>query len=265
MLLGHHILNKAAFDLHPTGESSKKFLALMNEPFDVQIMERLKKSADNIQKKAIDIPWRKDLQTWPPHNLQNFSSVAFYRMFPSSTHRGQQGAEQELSSEEQTLKHAQWAEAHVIVQKYIEDELHPTFERIQLLNKVFGHTIRTQPLKKRFPCFDPVDIPEAIQYFDIWYQSHQGKVWPAQLATLAAVYLLDVHPFENGNGRTARFVVDWILQLYNLPPASFFDRFQALLARSTEVWDTPHHVAVNNILMGVTNTLNILQNPNYPT
>ncbi|WP_183133408.1 Fic family protein, partial [Pseudomonas cannabina] len=42
-----------------------------------------------------------------------------------------------------------------------------------------------------------------------------------QLALAAAAYknLVSIHPFEDGNGRTTRLVMDWMLQRRGLPPA----------------------------------------------
>jgi hypothetical protein len=39
-----------------------------------------------------------------------------------------------------------------------------------------------------------------------------------------------IHPFGDGNGRTARLVADWILQRHGLPPATFSKSKRNILA-----------------------------------
>jgi hypothetical protein len=44
---------------------------------------------------------------------------------------------------------------------------------------------------------------------------------PLLLAAQLYQRLLSIHPFQNGNGRTARLVLDWLLLRQGLPPAVF--------------------------------------------
>jgi len=42
-------------------------------------------------------------------------------------------------------------------------------------------------------------------------------------AVEASQRLVSIHPFEDGNGRTARLLADWLLQRSGLPPLGFDD------------------------------------------
>ena len=46
------------------------------------------------------------------------------------------------------------------------------------------------------------------------------KTNPIELAARAFQYFVSIHPFDNGNGRTSRLVMDYILKRLNLPPAA---------------------------------------------
>ncbi len=44
-----------------------------------------------------------------------------------------------------------------------------------------------------------------------WYSANKNKLHPFELATLIHAKLTWIHPFEDGNGRTSRAVMNWIL------------------------------------------------------
>lgn len=48
----------------------------------------------------------------------------------------------------------------------------------------------------------------------------KGEANIIEIAALAYQKIVSIHPFEDGNGRTARLVMDYILQVGGLPPAS---------------------------------------------
>lgn len=44
-----------------------------------------------------------------------------------------------------------------------------------------------------------------------WYKSNEKKLHPFELATMIHGKIAGIHPFEDGNGRTARAIMNWIL------------------------------------------------------
>lgn len=87
------------------------------------------------------------------------------------------------------------------------------------------------------------DVPQALGDFFRWYEFNKGKIEPVALAALSYRWLVSIHPFSNGNGRTARLVQDWILQENGYPPAAIqSDRASvASFGRSSDQAETEFH------------------------
>jgi len=71
------------------------------------------------------------------------------------------------------------------------------------------------------PCL-PQKLPSNLNEFDIWINNeikkcNQGVKNPILLAAQAYQRLVTLHPFENGNGRIARLLMDYILERYEVP------------------------------------------------
>lgn len=52
-----------------------------------------------------------------------------------------------------------------------------------------------------------------------WLKDSEKKIHPVELAALAHHRLTEIHPFIDGNGRTARLVMNLILFRHGYPPA----------------------------------------------
>jgi len=50
-----------------------------------------------------------------------------------------------------------------------------------------------------------------------WYDANKNKRHPFELATLVHAKIAWIHPFEDGNGRTARAIMNWILMKKGYP------------------------------------------------
>ena len=63
--------------------------------------------------------------------------------------------------------------------------------------------------------------PEKIQDFMKksfqWYYSNRKKLHPVELGAILHNKLVRIHPFTDGNGRTARLIANWILLKNNFP------------------------------------------------
>jgi hypothetical protein len=71
-------------------------------------------------------------------------------------------------------------------------------------------------------------VPELLNRLMDWYAASKNVLRPIELAGQAYHHLVTIHPFDNGNGRTARLVADWILQRNGLPPSAM-NRDEAML------------------------------------
>lgn len=65
-----------------------------------------------------------------------------------------------------------------------------------------------------------VKVPKLMSEFEIWLRESRG-LHPVVLAAKAHIKLARIHPFEDGNGRTCRLLVNYILMKNGYPPALF--------------------------------------------
>jgi Fic family protein len=64
-----------------------------------------------------------------------------------------------------------------------------------------------------------VAVPGLMQDFAAWLTGEAQNLSPVERAALAHFRLVDIHPFADGNGRTARLLMNLILLRAGYPPA----------------------------------------------
>ena len=71
----------------------------------------------------------------------------------------------------------------------------------------------------RFEYASPEETPALMADLVDWYNEEEkkGKLSPVELATLFHYRYIRIHPFEDGNGRIARLLVNYILARHNYP------------------------------------------------
>ncbi len=62
-------------------------------------------------------------------------------------------------------------------------------------------------------------VPDLMEEFAAWLNGGGGKLHPIELATEVHYRLVTIHPFVDGNGRTARLLMNLILMQHGYPPA----------------------------------------------
>lgn len=65
---------------------------------------------------------------------------------------------------------------------------------------------------------NPMKVPELMQEFFVWLQG-KNIDHPATIAADAHLKLVSIHPFVDGNGRTARLLLNLLLMQTGYPPA----------------------------------------------
>ena len=63
------------------------------------------------------------------------------------------------------------------------------------------------------------DIPHRLAGWEDWLKNSEENIYPVELAALAHHRLTEIHPFTDGNGRTAQLVMNLILSCHGYPPA----------------------------------------------
>jgi Fic family protein len=61
------------------------------------------------------------------------------------------------------------------------------------------------------------EIPELMSRFFIWFNNKKDRLHPVELGAMAHLKLAQIHPFVDGNGRTARMIMNWVLQSNGYP------------------------------------------------
>lgn len=98
----------------------------------------------------------------------------------------------------------------------------------------------------RFDYASPEETPALMADLVDWYNKAEqsGKYTPVELAVLFHYRYIRIHPFEDGNGRIARLMVNYILARHNWPMIVIRSRnkrdyLEALHQADLEVGDSP--------------------------
>lgn len=105
--------------------------------------------------------------------------------------------------DEQTVKMI-----HYLVLKTIDNENAGTYRSINFRISGSNH----QP-----PHF--LQVPHEMKELMDWYGQFKDQLHPVELAALFHFKFVYIHPFADGNGRTARLLMNLILMSYGFPPA----------------------------------------------
>lgn len=78
-------------------------------------------------------------------------------------------------------------------------------------NAGFYRTLRVRISGSQHICPNPVKIPAHMEQYFEFYRENKDKLHPVKLAADMHEKLVAIHPFIDGNGRTARLVMNLIL------------------------------------------------------
>lgn len=63
----------------------------------------------------------------------------------------------------------------------------------------------------------PVEVHPMLTEFFQWYNRNKNKIHPVELAALAHLKFVTIHPFGDGNGRISRLIMNFILSRKKYP------------------------------------------------
>jgi len=63
----------------------------------------------------------------------------------------------------------------------------------------------------------PAEIYPLLREFFAWYSKSRKKLHPVELAALAHLKFVTIHPFTDGNGRMSRLIMNFILHKHGFP------------------------------------------------
>jgi len=113
-----------------------------------------------------------------------------------------------LARGEEPLTENNLRQIHALVLKAIDDEEAGRYRR--------GH-VRLSG--SEFVPPDPAAVPSSMSDFVTWLNGEAQSLSPVEQAARAHFRLVDIHPFTDGNGRTARLLMNLILLREGYPPA----------------------------------------------
>ncbi len=106
--------------------------------------------------------------------------------------------------------------------------------KIDLAGDIRDYEITVRGSKTKFPPGDKVF--SLLREFFKWYQSVKSKMNPVELAALAHLKFVSIHPFGDGNGRISRLLMNCILDENRYPMLNieYVSRYQyyAVLEKS---------------------------------
>jgi len=69
----------------------------------------------------------------------------------------------------------------------------------------------------RFMPPSPIEVPILLNEFFKWYNRSKEKLNPVELAALVHLKFVTIHPFGDGNGRTSRLLMNFVLHKFGFP------------------------------------------------
>lgn len=96
---------------------------------------------------------------------------------------------------------------HQLVMKEVDDEWAGKYREVEV--KITG---------TNFVPPDPVAVPVKMRQFEQWLQDKKNNQDLIDYSALAHYKLVNIHPFIDGNGRTARLIMNLILMNQGFPP-----------------------------------------------
>ena len=221
--------SNAASCLGQLTENTRSIERWLDRPYRGDISHSLSKRWFDIERRSQKVNWlafRKHAQN------PVFLEIQRLRSQGSATIYIQNNALHGISDAfEQALLN--WNEAEQKVVEWVEAAQPITFGRLQWINqKIHDHAAPSWITSGALRTYEqkfmgghvPVsagDVLPALQRFEVWFQGAEKRLHPIQVAAEAYQRLILIHPFADGNGRSIRLLLDWILQRHGFPPAAF--------------------------------------------
>ena len=110
----------------------------------------------------------------------------------------------------------------ILVQPFWKDAITPNGQPTR--RQITVGNYKTQPNSVRLPngeLFEytaPQEVPIRMQELMEWYRNKQTALHPVTLAAMFHYKFVCIHPFDDGNGRVSRLLMNYVLLAHKLPP-----------------------------------------------
>lgn len=113
---------------------------------------------------------------------------------------------------------------------------------LDIAGRIRLHKIVVTGSRTSFP--HPESLKQALKEFFVWYEKNKNKCNPVELATLAHLKFVTIHPFTDGNGRISRLLANFILNKNRYPMFNIKYRDRMSYYKSLEksqIWNDETH------------------------
>ena len=110
----------------------------------------------------------------------------------------------------------------ILVQPFWKDAITPDGQPTR--RQITVGNYKTQPNSvllsngELFEYTAPQEVPIQMQELMEWYRDKQATLHPINLAAMFHYKFVRIHPFDDGNGRVSRLLMNYVLLAYKLPP-----------------------------------------------
>ena len=110
----------------------------------------------------------------------------------------------------------------ILVQPFWKDAITPDGQPTR--RQIMVGSYKTEPNSVRLPngeLFEytaPQEVPIRMQELMEWYRDEQTALHPITLAAMFHYKFVCIHPFDDGNGRVSRLLMNYVLLAHKLPP-----------------------------------------------
>jgi prophage maintenance system killer protein len=192
---------------------SQDIISLLSSPFSKKEMGEIQLKLNNLEEA------KANLKVISP---EGYIKLNRNRLLASNTLLKNDTREQQL-----------WDRANLFIATQISSDKKVSFKLLLELNHIFTsnsnfrhHEIYSgseQYIELRY-------LKKAIQKFEDEVISKQMTIHPVLFAFECYKWIVSLHPFTNGNGRTARLAADWILLSNGYLPISFSSSYSSHVA-----------------------------------
>jgi len=95
----------------------------------------------------------------------------------------------------------------------------------------------------------PEKVEEEISKLIFWYETNKNKIHPLRLTTEFHARFESIHPFDDGNGRTGRILLNAILLEHNYPPLIIRKTARIAYFSSLEAYDKGYKDKLERFLL----------------
>lgn len=117
-------------------------------------------------------------------------------------------------------------------------DVEPGYKKVPSI--IIGRERKTTP---------PEKVQEEMDKLIAWYEKSKGSMHPIKLAALFHGRFEMIHPFEDGNGRVGRFIINVILAEQKYPPLIIRNNQRLSYLCALEKFDTGHTDSLERFLL----------------